>query len=269
MKLKSLILIVLVLLLYVCTSVGCGSNTQPDNNHADNLLSSGSESKENVIQEDVSQTVEYFSEETSLSVPIPSSLYPDFFNEADQELLNNIIMYMYDPSSDDYDSFKEYYTKYLYYLRDDMGFDIVDASDEVYPAAVYLIHNGEFVAMVSPNKKDDDSHLQLSVSFGEGLNQIYERFHGSEKTSNGSNNSKTLTLTQGNYSVPNDIPAGTYDVEINSTDQYAISSLYYSKNEKLKGIYAINHDKGYKGLKLESGDSIEISGDSIILKRSY
>ena len=259
MRIKAKILgfAVLALLLSACSGKQSGTEMQEQTLNIE---------EKDSVEESAEKRIEYFEEAECL--PVPSSLFPDIFSFGSCEEDDTLTVYAYSMPTKDSKEAAEYYMQYLYYLKDLGGFGFVDATKELKSNGVYVTYKGECVAITSLSQSDDETCMQLCVAFGDDFDKLLNLYHGDElPSSSESPASGTTTLSQGNYKVPEDISAGVYDIEIGTSEEHAISSIYYYKNGKAKGIYAITGDRGYNGLNLEAGDSIEISGDSIILKR--
>jgi hypothetical protein len=249
--------VVLALLLCACSGKQVGTELP------EQTLNIG---EEGAGEESAGKKIEYFEEADCL--PVPSSLYPEIFSLGSCDEDDTLTIYAYSMPTNDSKAAAEYYKKYLYYLKDQGEFGFVDATKELKSNGVYLTYKGQCVAITALSQSDDETCYQLCIAFGSDFDKMFNLYHGDESSSSSeSPTSGTTTLSQGSYSVPEDISAGVYDIEIGSSEEHALSSVYYYKNGKAKGIYAINGDRGYNGLKLEAGDSLEISGDSIILKR--
>ena len=259
MRIKSKIVGFTILALLLCACSGKQSGT----GLPDQVLST----KEGEgAAENAGNRIEYFEEAGCL--PVPSSLYPEIFTFATCEEGDTTTIYAYSIPSKDLEEAGKYYKKYLNYLKDQGEFGFVNAEKELKYNGIYITYRGECVALSSLTQSDDETCNQLCIVFDENLDKLLKLYHKDEMSSSSkSPASGTTTLSQGSYRVPEDISAGVYDIEIGSSEKYAISSVYYYKNGKEKGIYAIKGDRGYNGLNLEEGDSLEISGESVILKR--
>lgn len=260
MRIKTKILgFAVVLALLLCACSGKQSGTEQSEQAPG--IEEGDDGKESAGKQ-----IEFFEEADCL--PVPSSLYPEIFSLASCDKEDTLTIYAYSMPTNDSKAAAEYYKKYLQYLKDQGGFGFVDATEELKSNGVYITYMGDCVAITTLSQSDDETCKQLCIAFGDDFDKLLNLYHGDELSSSSEAPvSGTTTLSQGNYSVPEDISAGVYDIEIESSEEHALSSVYYYKNGKAKGIYAINGDRGYNGLKLEAGDSLEISGDSIILKR--
>ncbi len=267
MEIKIGILAIVIPVLLLCACAGAQTGTEAANQTLNN------EEKENADNNSEDNTdfstetrTEYFEEADCL--PVPSSLFPETFTFRVCDVEEKFKIYAYSMPTNDMETAKENYRKYLDYLNARGGFGFVDATKELEMNGIYITYGGKCVAVSSLLQSDDETCIEMCILFGDDFDKIFNLYHGDEQsTSSSSPSSGTQELSQGNYSVPGDIPAGKYDIEIGSSEEYAISSVHYYKNGRAKGIYAITGDRGYNGLELEAGDMLEISGDSIILKR--
>lgn len=269
MKIKPGILVLAALGVMLSACAGAQSGTDVPKQ---TVNSGGEEITEESADENAEASAEirpeYFEEADCL--PVPSSVFPEIFTFRTCDINDTFKIYSYSMATDDMETAKENYKKYLYYLRDLGGFGFIDATKELKMNGIYITYGEKCVAIVSLSQSDDDTCKEMNIAFGDNFDQILKLYHKDELSSSANANAPSdgsIELSQGNYSVPEDISAGKYDIEIGSSAENALSSVHYYKDGRAEGIYAIKSNRGYNGLELEAGDTLEISGDSIILKR--
>lgn len=174
MRMISKILGFVVLALLLCSCSGKQSGAEPAE-QAINI------EEEDNVEESAENRIEYFEEAECL--PVPSSLFPEIFSLGSCEKEDNLTIYAYSMPTNDSKAAKEYYMKYLYYLKDQGGFGFVDATEELKSNGVYITYGGNCVAITSLSQSDDEICKQLCVAFGDDFDRLLNLYHGDELSS--------------------------------------------------------------------------------------